>query len=1244
MKQLLKRYQERLNDLSRRNRSIRISRIVKKKTFDVASLKVIDSALPMKVIESIVYNGRSTTLTKTNIEDKDQKAIVTDLNYLRRYVDLILKERGCYECYLGYPFVQGGFQDGGFFRCPLFLYPVKIENKTEEAKIVLKPLEDSQPIINKTFLLAFNKYNKGCCQIPIEKFEELDVENRKLLLTEALSLLKSLNLNVVTSDFNQNLIEPLKQLQKEQEVPVVAGSIHVFSNCVIGEFSQLSSSLNADYNTMIEEGYKNDVVQLLLGAPIDHDLDERYDEEKIPDSPEVENFFITRPDISQERVLVRSRTGKGMVIHGPPGTGKSQVITNLIADNMARGKKVLVVCEKRAALDVVNNRLGKKSLDRHALLIHDAENDRNRILLQVSSGLNEYESREDGFNPESIGEKVQNLSDTFDREIVTLREIIDLIHDKNKFNTTLHTLYLESKPNSQHQIQLSPELAKSVTYDQLHSLCENVAKWANCVYEYDAPQYVLYLRKPFLSTFDYRDFKKQVIKIEKAFVVLEKTLCESKCKEDVKQIGLHQTVNLELLKQIYVELQKYERYDAQLIKYLNPMWWLLRQRYSSLLEKSRMPDLQERWKNVRDALKEIDTYADFLKMHFQEEFLECMHNNVVQFGKYSLVFSHISSLGATLDNISVFDIAKQRFSETEKKVMRLCAQEISPSKADNQAIWHEAIKNSFSLKWINLIEGEHSELKEFSYEKYDLLHKHLTDALSRKEQLIPKLIAERQQAIYHKLKWEGYDGDGRRKNYSNLSNLLHETQKQRKRMSLRELVQKFGELRSLFPCWLASPETASAIFPLKELFDVVIFDEASQCKLERAIPASIRGKKLIVAGDEHQLPPSDFFFTTTDDDFDNEEDLSEEEERALETESLLVRARTVLPGKRLLYHYRSNHEPLTKFSNYAFYDSTLRTVPKNENCAVPSISFVNTKGIWENNCNKKEAKYVIELLKKLLKENKEGHTFGVITFNLKQADLIEDLLEESAADDPIFARLIQNERERQRDNEHVGLFVKNIENVQGDERDIIIFSVSYGYDASKKFRYRFGPLNGIYGRNRLNVAISRAKERIYVVSSFEPQDLKHGGKYDGPKLLGKYLSFCKAVSEGDETLSQSVLDSINEVKITSSDVEEYDSDFEGEVRDALVKLGYVVKTQVGCQGYKIDLGIVHPKEKNLFLAGIECDGAKYHSSKSAKDRDIYRQTILEGAGWKILRIWSRDWWRDPDAEISRLDRTLKGFL
>lgn len=1246
MNKILKKYQDRLNDISRRNRAIRLSRIIKKKTFDLADLYKIDETLPMRIIENIVHKGHSVNLIKTNISSKEEEVILRSINYLRRDVEFIHKEKGYYECFLGYPFIQGNFYEGSFFRCPLFLYPVLIEHNRATQKIVLKPLKDELPVINKTFFLAFNKYNKGFKNVNLEDLEEIDSLERKDLFEWAINLFKKLKLDVDVEDFSEKLIKSLEPLKKDEHPTDLQGKIEILPLAVIGEFSQLSSALNNDYETIISQNYLNSLSKMLFGEVEERDLEERFDEEKLIDQTETENFFITKPDISQEQILVKSRKGKGLVIHGPPGTGKSQVITNLISDNLVRKKKILVVCEKKAALDVVNNRLAAKGLNRFCLLVHDSQNDRNALFHKISSTLDDYDSN-DGYENGNVSTTILELSKRFDTKIDELKKTIDKIHDKNEFNTNLYTLYRKSEKNASIIFNLSNELFDSIKYNNLHSILEKFTKIADFVYLYDFKSCPLFYRKPFTTSFNEIDFKEKISDLIKIFKSIQNIVYHKDVKKDIGLISEKKEVGFEELTKIRSELEYYSENKNKLIRLINPKWIMLSLRYKSLLNNDDIEIVLNRWRSIDDSINAFGGMIPFLEENFRDEFIYYLKKNILTFKDNDLIFDSILKILKAVDEIIILDTIKGEMDGVEKELLSLCIKHITKKpKVKMDSLWSRTIENSFYLRWINIIESKNVGIRNFSFKHYNTIRKELLDLFNKKMNLIPRLVNEIYQNKYGELKWKLFDGDGRRKNYNNLKYLIHEVNKKRRRISVRQVVEKFTDqgLFELFPCWMCSPETVSSIFPLKkDLFDIIIFDEASQCKIEKAIPSIIRGKKVIVAGDEKQLPPTTFFLTNMDDEEDIEE-LDDEEQQLLEDESLLVRAKTIFPGKRLLYHYRSNHHELIDFSNYAFYDGALRVLPRNQITAQQPITFVRTKGIWDNKCNMTEAKEVVKLLKQLLLKNKTGLTIGIITFNVKQKDMIEDIIEEEAKNDPVFGRLVDNENKRYNEEEYIGLFVKNIENVQGDERDIIIFSVGYGFDKSGKFRYRFGPLNGIYGTNRLNVAISRAREKVYAFASFDPRDLKYEGKYEGPKLLSKYLAYCEAISKNDETLANNILTDLNHVETTTTEYDEYDSDFEGEVRDELVNLGWNVKTQVGCKGYKIDLGIQHQRKKNSFIAGIECDGAAYHSSKSAKDRDLYRQSVLEDNGWKILRIWSRDWWKDPKTEIKRIDRELKALV
>ena len=347
----------------------------------------------------------------------------------------------------------------------------------------------------------------------------------------------------------------------------------------------------------------------------------------------------------------------------------------------------------------------------------------------------------------------------------------------------------------------------------------------------------------------------------------------------------------------------------------------------------------------------------------------------------------------------------------------------------------------------------------------------------------------------------------------------------------------------------------------------------------------------------------------------------------------------------LQYHYRSKYEELIAFSNYAFYEKKLMVTSMarcEEKKPIERIKIEN--GEWINKRNENEANEVIKLIKSILKTRKNNETLGVITFNSSQMDFIEFMIDKEKMKDIDFSRKMQEEENRTDNGENIGFFVKNIETVQGDERDIIIFCIGYAKGADGRVHNQFGWLNQDGGENRLNVAISRAKQKIYVVTSIEPEELDVSEtKNNGPKLLRKYLEYVRYLSnndvEGAEMLLLSLLDENND-ELEQNSIW-FDSPFEEEVYEALKSKGYNVETQYGVGGYKIDLVIKNVDGSNLL--GIECDGMLYHSSKSARERDYHRQKYLESRGWDIYRIWSSNWWNNPNREIEKIIKFIESI-
>ena len=460
-------------------------------------------------------------------------------------------------------------------------------------------------------------------------------------------------------------------------------------------------------------------------------------------------------------------------------------------------------------------------------------------------------------------------------------------------------------------------------------------------------------------------------------------------------------------------------------------------------------------------------------------------------------------------------------------------------------------------------------------------------------------------------------------------------------MPIRKMMDLYGDyLLKLFPCWLLSPESVSTIFPLKKnMFDIILFDEASQVFIENTLPTIYRGKYIVVAGDSKQLRPTATFMKRYLGN-DNDDDLDLATVAALEVESLLDLATSRYNSTNLTYHYRSKNEELINFSNYAFYDGKLQIAPNiSKNVGNKPIERIKVNGRWLGRKNQEEANAIVSLLKKLIKNKRNKSSIGIITFNTEQETAIEDAIDNECKKDTAFRDAYIREQNRKENGEDTSIFIKNLENVQGDERDIIIFSIGYARNEYGKVVAHFGPLSVEGGENRLNVAITRAKEKIYVVTSIEPEELMvEGTKNAGPKIFKSYLKYVRAISSKKYKEAGFILDSFKPALPESNEVIVLNQ-LENDIKDELVKLGYDVETNLGNTNYKISLA-VYDKKLDRYLLGIECDYAAYNSSDSILERDVYRNKFLASRGWKIMRVWSRDWWLNKNKVISNIVKAI----
>jgi len=454
-----------------------------------------------------------------------------------------------------------------------------------------------------------------------------------------------------------------------------------------------------------------------------------------------------------------------------------------------------------------------------------------------------------------------------------------------------------------------------------------------------------------------------------------------------------------------------------------------------------------------------------------------------------------------------------------------------------------------------------------------------------------------------------------------------EIAKKKNHMPIRKLISRAGDiLQRIKPVFFMSPISIAQFLPPKALrFDLLVIDEASQVRPEDAIGAVARCEQIVVVGDQQQLPPTSFFERLESDLVSEEEEEETNLAKATEMESILTLCEARGVDRRMLgWHYRSRDPSLIYISNKSFYEGKLILTPspqdKDKNWGmfftkVPGVYSPKGSGEGRPGTNKIEAEFVAKGVFRHAREN-PSLSLGIVTFSKSQTDMITEVLERDRRRDEVLNAFL---REDCREN----CFVKNIENVQGDERDVIFISVGYGPTivGGKLASMRFGPINSEGGERRLNVLFTRARFRCQIFASFDPEDIdSQKGKWPGPSILQQYLQFAKSGR----------VDSIH----PTADVA--DSPFEEDVANVIRSRGFIADYQVGDSGFRIDLGVKHPENPSHYILAVECDGATYHSALSARERDRHRQAILEQKGWTFHRIWSTDWFCRRAKEIDRL--------
>ena len=1109
----------------------------------------------------------------------------------------------------------------------------------------------------------------------------------------------------------------------------------VLEESMLGLFSFSKFVMWNDIHNNADKLEENKIISSLMANKIQWtSADDNTDTRNIDKTCEPKDFAIpVDVDSSQMEAVVESGKGKSFILHGPPGTGKSQTITNMIANSLYRGKRVLFVAEKMAALSVVQNRLAKIGLAPFCLELHSNKATKSHFLEQLqqaidvvhiqspadfermSSGLFECRKQLIGYMESlhrqhtsgfSLYECITNYLYIEGEELPVGDDVLnnmnrDTLSKIRESLIGLDTVFkISGHPNNNPLNGLYPKDSSKESLSTIHNLLNHILSLMAEI----SKNKIFFSDKTGIDVspdnFKGYDWMSRISDVMLSLKVLNKPLLEITKSEDLLQeweeivacgkerdrakYNVLKDFKKEILQENVLELrQKWEDINQKffLTKFFAMRTYLKHLRmYSQHVNESQIPELldnlenfhcqektvaehdkelsdtfgffghkdNEKWDVILDALHNADVLYHLLIIYSREnnmnpaqvisslienvckdwnsfiqsyhDILKSCHDNV----------SELHDVIANLNSICITDLPNDNFEkeliprlerwlENFDKVIdwyQWCSRraELINQKYDtiveyiekghtgqeaasavfkgiNHLIAMRAVDSDESLRLFNglLFEEIISKYRKMTSEFQELTKKELYARLASR---IPSLTMEATSNSEVGILKRNIASGGRG-------------------TSIRKIIDQIPTLLpKLCPCMLMSPISVAQFINLNnDKFDLVIFDEASQMPTCEAVGAIARGNALVVVGDPKQMPPTSFFSSSQVDDSEAEFD---------DMESILDDCITLaMPSHYLTWHYRSKHESLITFSNMNYYNGKLLTFPSADN-RTSKVSLIHINGIYDKGhtrSNRNEASAIVDEIMRRLKDGKLSQfSIGVVSFSQVQQNLIEDLLMDELNKYPdLEQKALQSDEP---------IFIKNLENVQGDERDVILFSVGYGPDKNGNVSMNFGPLNNQGGERRLNVAVSRARYEMIVYSTLraEQVDLKRT-KSKGVEGLKNFLAFAE-----HGTVATPVMKATGKSKRSLVTL----------IANEIVARGYKVDIEVGSSNFKVDLAIVNPDNADNYLLGILCDGKNYYETKTTRDREIVQPSILSMLNWNVMRIWSVDWYENQEKVIDRI--------
>ena len=1139
-------------------------------------------------------------------------------------------------------------------KAPLFLSSVSIKKRGKYKLTISNEFEVNQ------VLIEYFKNEKGI--LPSKEFEEKYIVD-----------------GIGINKFSE-AIDAFKSYYVAQGVK----SLKIKDKSMLGYFDYSNLPMVADlgsseFEELFSDHELGEAIVTVNGDKIDEKIRDTYKvfptDEEIDTIKPSEEYLILDSDSSQQIPVLAAGKGFHLIVQGPPGTGKSQTIANMISycASLDEPKKILFVSEKRAAIDAVLKRLNEKSLD--------------FLILDVFKGLKASNKKEIYDEISKLIENgVQTYNDrshkTLDKNLFEVRKKLNDLTNKTGYKNfeELEQFTSEDKRNFLEGHEELSELFLNIDNEEIEKLIgevssENISKFSSVnvqeivtsvlkrnkiisdkTLDIEFLENYLLLNENFLEIENYDHLLEHLKNISRLVqpesVELFKklnTLFELELKE-IKSIYELLNIALEINKVLNVfDSEIFSEDFESLLDEIDQFKKINNKNAASKLQQSKdelflklkpyqlrkffitKKTIEGNARNVVVAKNILKSYkfdfqkineltiatADIAKIFAELEGSreDVEENTNIKINEFTSIEELSSVLNTLLDSPIVSGL--EQLAETYKTLIKFEFEYFrifDLGKKENL----ENITKAIILKTI-LNKIYRDNLSEISEDKTELIEQYSDlDGEKRILQNIEQIKKQYNQNL-SKAKSE----------YSNQAlKIKTESNKRRRQANFRKILEEAEDIMlRVKPCWVMSPLVASQVLPRKELFDIVIFDEASQIQTSSAVTAIARGKKLVVAGDSKQLPPTNFFKTQLQDDFTT---LTQDFDSILDVMDSII---DPMGNKQLEYHYRSKDERLITTSNISM-KYNLNTIPGISNLDAIKFVKVDTDQNSDKGSNPDEVRAVCEEISNHMLQNSDK-SLVVIAFGSSHMKNIEDLFFKEYEEQSHIIKYIE-----QWEDTVEPFRIKNLETVQGDERDFVILSVGYG-KRDGKLIYNFGPINQQNGDRRLNVAASRAKEAMTVVSTITHEELLDSKmQSDGLKMFKSLLAYFKLESEAPE--NEKGIAGLNafDNKLVSKPPM---NPIEQQIKRAIERLGYIVEPQYGVSGYFIDFVVAKEDLPGKWILAVEFDGARYHSSRSARDRDRLRQRNLENLGWVFFRIWSTDWFNDKNKVLKELDKFLKSL-